>query len=73
MLVKRRVTQVDLGQKFYYYGREYVLATPEERQGGHPADGREAVLAYCLADKGGRIPVGFNPLADVFIDQKLFD
>lgn len=68
MLVKTLATRVNLGQKFYYRGRTYVLATAEERK-RHPADQRKSVLAYQIADNGDRMPVGISPLVEVFVDS----
>lgn len=72
MLIKLRPTQVEQGQRFYFAGKEYVLATPEERR-RHPSRGHispENVMAYYIPEEGERIPVTFNPITDVFVDQK---
>lgn len=71
MLVKHKITSIDVGQTFYYAGKAYVLADADERR-KHPAKEvvRDVVLAYHVPDRGDRIPVTFNPLVEVYVDRK---
>ena len=71
MLVKRKITLVDQHQEFYYAGRTYVLATGEEKK-KHPAKGMDGgqVLAYHHPEQQDRVPVTFNPLIEVYVQQK---
>lgn len=68
MLISVGIDRVQQGQRFYYAGRSYVLATEEEGR-KHPASGLGLVLAYHTPERGDRIPASFGHTVDVFVDK----
>ena len=69
-LIQTDAVNLQAGQVFFAMLNTYRICNDEESQ-RHPAKGRYGVLAYCIPNRGPKVPVRFAPDCKVFVEATL--